>query len=79
MKDLNIYISEKLHISKFNEEINFNKDVEEDIIEMIFNFCSLFYNVNNFFNYSINRGEFIRYKFIGEIKKKFNEDTILVF
>ena len=36
-------------------------------------------NVNNFFNYSISRGEFIRYKFIGEIKKKFNEDTILVF
>ena len=26
-------------------------------------------NVNNFFNYSISRGEFIRYKFIGEIKK----------
>ena len=36
-------------------------------------------NVNNFFNYSISRGEFIRYKFIGEINKKFNEDTILVF
>ena len=49
MKTLNNFIQEKLHISKFNEEINFNKDIEEDIMEMIFNFCSLFYNVNNFF------------------------------
>lgn len=49
MKTLDNFIQEKLHINKFNKEINFNKDVEEDIIEMIFNFCSLFYNVNNFF------------------------------
>jgi len=34
-------------------------------------------NINFFYNYSINRGEFFRYKF--NKNKKFNEDTIILF
>ena len=36
-------------------------------------------NINNVYNYSMSRGEFIRYKFIDEKNKKFNEDTIIIF
>ena len=36
-------------------------------------------NINYFYNYSFDRGDFIRYKFIDEKKKKFNEDTIIIF
>ena len=39
-------------------------------------------NVNkicNFFNYSLSRGDFIKYKIIDEKNKKFNDDIVLVF
>ena len=36
-------------------------------------------NINYFYNYSFSRGDFIRYKFIDEKNKKFNEDTIIIF
>ena len=36
-------------------------------------------NINSFFNYSLNRGDFFRYKIIDEKNKKFNEDIIIVF
>lgn len=47
MKSLDYYINEKLHISNYKQsEV---ENIKEDIIEMISTFCSLFYNVNNFF------------------------------
>ena len=36
-------------------------------------------NMNNFFNYSLSRGDFFRCKIIDEKNKKFNEDIIIVF
>ena len=38
-------------------------------------------NINFFYNYSINRGEFFRYKFNNDKNKtkKLNEDTIILF
>ena len=36
-------------------------------------------NINYFFNYSFDRGDFVRYKFNNEKNKKFNEDTIIIF
>ena len=36
-------------------------------------------NINYFYNYSLSRGDFIRYKFIEEKNKQFNEDTIIIF
>ena len=36
-------------------------------------------NIKFFYNYSFNRGDFIKYKFNNETKKKFNEDTIIIF
>ena len=36
-------------------------------------------NINFFYNYSIDRGEFFRYKFNNDKNKKFNEDTIILF
>ena len=35
-------------------------------------------NINYFYNYSISTGDFIRYKFIDEKNKKFNEDTVII-
>ena len=36
-------------------------------------------NVNNFYNYSLCKGDFIKYKFVNEKLKKFNEDIVIVF
>ena len=34
-------------------------------------------NVNNFYNFSLSKGDFIKYKFFDEKLKKFNEDITL--
>ena len=36
-------------------------------------------NISNFYNFSFSKGDFVRYKFINEKNKKFNEDTIIIF
>ena len=36
-------------------------------------------NVNNFYNFSLSKGDFIKYKFFDEKLKKFNEDIVVVF
>ena len=36
-------------------------------------------NINNFYNYSLSRGDFIKYKLLDEKIKKFNDDIVLVF
>ena len=36
-------------------------------------------NMNNFYNYSLSRGDFIKYKLLDEKIKKFNDDIVLVF
>ena len=36
-------------------------------------------NVNNFYNYSLNRGDFFRYKINDEKYRKFNDDIVIVF
>ena len=35
-------------------------------------------NINYFYNYSLSKGDFIRYKFIDEKNKNFNEDTVII-
>ena len=35
-------------------------------------------NINYFYNYSFSKGDFIRYKFIDEKNKSFNEDTVII-
>ena len=36
-------------------------------------------NIYNFYNYSLCKGDFIKYKFLNEKLKKFNEDIVIVF
>ena len=36
-------------------------------------------NIYNFYNYSLYKGDFIKYKFFNEKLKKFNEDIVIVF
>ena len=36
-------------------------------------------NINNYFNYSLTRGDFLKYKFYDEKNKKFNEDIVMIF
>ena len=36
-------------------------------------------NINYYYNYSFTKGDFVRYKFIDEKNKQFNDDTIIIF